>query len=173
MRGAKSRPGRSRSGGTNSIRATSASRLFESRISRSIVAWSKTGRRRGPRAKGRNPSRNFRGEQRRNDTHASRTGTAVESAVGDDGADPSRIADVLERVGVEQDEDRSSRPSSESSMASHSRRIASGTPSAHTKHLAKQQVARLGRERPVEEESHFLGRCRHPHEIVGLAGAET
>ena len=29
--------------------------------------------RRGPRAKGRNPDRNFRGERRRNDTHASRT----------------------------------------------------------------------------------------------------
>ncbi|MGH7574063.1 MAG: transposase, partial [Longimicrobiales bacterium] len=33
----------------------------------------KADRRPGPRAKGRNPSRNFRGEQRRNDTHESRT----------------------------------------------------------------------------------------------------
>jgi transposase len=33
----------------------------------------KTARRPGRRAKGRNPSRNFRGEQRRNDTHESRT----------------------------------------------------------------------------------------------------
>lgn len=33
----------------------------------------KSGRRPGRRAKGRNPSRNFRGEQRRNDTHESRT----------------------------------------------------------------------------------------------------